>query len=151
VIWRRREARATPSQVARVAVDLVPDRYAGLYLDRAGRIVVGLRDGDEALVAQLRAALPGAALDWFPARFSLAELERVHDRVGADRHELAARGVVISVVGVDVPRNAVRVGLADAPADAARILGERYGEAVRVDPGRVVARPSGRERGAGRL
>jgi nitrogenase molybdenum-iron protein alpha/beta subunit len=108
-----------------------------------GVIFVGFTDAPERRLRELQRGLgPGIHLLAFEARHSLAELERTREKFSGDRAALAAKGITIVTLTIDVKRNVVAVGVTDPNPEVEAVLRRRYGHSVMLRPHRTVARPT---------
>ncbi len=100
------------------------DSFAGMWIDhKSGGVVrVGFTENAQNHLAEIRKRAPYP--DWievFEARYTLAELQQLKDRVSTDMRELE-----LSTVAVAVELNAVEVGAAELTTHLERELRERY-------------------------
>lgn len=68
-----------------------------------------------------------------PVLFTEAELDRKHDEVSRDFDVLASEGIEIVSVGKDISGNAVHVEVTARRPDAAAVVEQRFGSAVRAE------------------
>lgn len=117
-------------QAVREAVNDRPAKFGGAYLDVAGTTLTVLVAGaNESTVAEIRQLVPiGAHVVWLPARFSLAELQRISDEIVVIWQDVGVEQ--ISSVSVDIPRNRVLVAFPVANPELQTRFGATYGDAV---------------------
>lgn len=119
------------------------DTFAGTLL-AGGRLWVGFTSDHERHLSAARAVVskPGQ-LGVFRARFAMAELRQLQQRISHDTTALAAEGIRVSLVAVEVRKNRVVIGVENAE-DAAVVeaLRRRYPpDQIEVNAG-VVMRPA---------
>jgi hypothetical protein len=117
-----------------------PDVFAGLFLAQ-GRLWLGFTaDAARHLVAVRARVDRPDLLRAFVADFAERELRALQERITPDLTRLADEGVEVTMVGVDVRRNRVEVGLRSVGNGAPEALARRYGTAMLVVREGVVLR-----------
>lgn len=116
----------------------IPDDWAGSWVDQArgGIIVIHLADDLEAHRGELaRLFRPDAPIEIRRVEYSLADLSRLADRIGADVSWLDEAGIGYVGVGVDIAANLVAISVLSNAPDAAKLVRRHYGstEPIRVD------------------
>jgi hypothetical protein len=116
------------------------DVFAGLLL-AGGQVWLGFTaDAARHLTAvQARVERPDL-LRTFVADFPERALRSLQHRISADLTSLADQGVDVAMIGVDVRRNRVEVGVRSVGGAAADTLGRRYGTAMLLVRENVVVR-----------
>jgi streptogrisin C len=129
---------AAGRQIPRWAAEarrLFPGSFAGIYMNqRAGGVISIGFTRDAAVRARLILAgsrIP-ARIRIVTARYALARLQAVQRRIDARLSGLAHLGLSVSQTSLDLPANAVLVGLANYSAANARFLRRTFGPAVHV-------------------
>jgi hypothetical protein len=105
-----------------------PETFAGVTLDHANRIMIVYRRPDPALDAHVRAVSSGVHVVFRDARYSLAQMRSVVDRVAGDTAYWRGRG--IGITGA-VPRpdgSGVEVLVAAGGERERQALAARYSE-----------------------
>lgn len=107
-----------------------PDVFAGLLLAQ-GRLWLGFTADAASHLAAVRARVDRPELlRAFVADFAERDLRDLQERIAPDLAQLADEGVDVKMVGVDVRRNRVEVGLASVGTGAPEVLARRYGAAM---------------------
>lgn len=116
------------------AISLTPalekdPHFAGVYIDSKNIIRIGFTFDAQNKVEKLReqVKLPDR-LEAFDAERSLRELENSKSRVVKLSSELAAEGIVISRVGIDIQGNSVDVGVVDLDPEKREIVQRLFGQ-----------------------
>ncbi|MFL6124897.1 hypothetical protein [Actinophytocola sp.] len=104
-----------------------PDSYAGLSLDHRRHVMTVYRRPDPALDAAVRAKSGQVRVDFRDAKFSLAAMRQLVDRIMADRTYWGTRQVSIQTVAPMPDGSGVRVGTLRGAANESALLSERYG------------------------
>lgn len=118
------------------------ETFAGTLL-AGGRLWVGFTSDHERHLAGARAVVRDPdQLGAFRARFAMAELRRLQQRITQDTTVLAEEGIRVSLVAVDVRRNRVIIGVENTEDPAVvEALRHRYPpDQIVIDSG-VVMRP----------
>lgn len=105
--------------------------FAGFYVDQvAGGQLVILSTSPSSLPAV--APPPGTQLTVRTARFSWSELLSLQARIERETQELEDSGLLVASVGLDVVRNAVRLGISNLDSANSEALVSRYGPSLEV-------------------
>ena len=109
-----------------------PD-WAGYYIDQHDRgtpVFLVTATGD-ALPSQLAARTPtGVDVRVRVVEHSMTDLNDLQDQIFADRGRLAAEGIVLTGLGIDVVDNAVEISVERLDESVQMILLDRYGPAL---------------------
>jgi hypothetical protein len=120
------------------------ETYAGLELDHQARRMIIYRKPDPRLETVVRSQNPGVDIVYRDARFSLAEMRVLVERILADQPYWHTQGIEIRAVGPRTDGNGVIVTLSakDIPKGAPA-LKQRYGaDRVTVEEGSIVPMPA---------
>jgi hypothetical protein len=104
-----------------------PDSYAGLSLDHQRHVMTVYRRPDPALDAEVRAKAGQVRVDFRNAKFSLAAMRQLVDRIMADKAYWGTRQVSIQTAGPMPDGSGVRVGTLRGEPGESALLSERYG------------------------
>ena len=131
------------------AVDADHTSFAGIWIDQQaeGTVVIELAPSLSALPASVSSLVPsGAKVRLQTTRYGRDYLEGVANAIGAALKSMRGQGVDALSVGVDVPNDLVRVGVANPTAADQTWLNDHYGPAIEVvaeDPLAQVSLPTG--------
>jgi hypothetical protein len=132
---------AAANTVGPILESRFPDSYAGLELDHSRHLMRVYRKPDPRVDDTVRRSVPNVRVAFGDARFSLAQMRTLANRVWADKDYWRGQDIDIQTVGPSVDGSAVRVGTRRGPADQAA-LSTRYGAGtVTVD--QVTVMPAG--------
>jgi hypothetical protein len=127
-----------------------PDRFAGMYIDQqdAGIVVVLFTGSVAEHEARIRARVhPAARFVVRPARYSLAELEALNERILADREWFLAEGIALGAMEIDVPGNRISIVLSTTDATAVQRVHAHFASGsmlgIAVDPQPLTRLPRG--------
>lgn len=107
--------------------------FAGAWIDQQsqGRIVFQFAGADPAVEEALATRLPAEATsETRHVADTLAKLQDRRDAIVADLDVLHKLGVEVTGVGIDVPRNATSISLAEVTAGRVEMLRSRYGDGI---------------------
>jgi hypothetical protein len=114
---------------------LNPDHFGGMYIDqKAGFVIdVAFTPGLTPPLSDLQSLVPsGVPVRVRTVSHTRAELDALVDAIGNDREYHAKLGIEVVFIATDVRNNVVEVGVRALSANTARLLNDRYGDAIQV-------------------
>lgn len=106
------------------------DTFAGVTLDHSNRTMIVYRRPDPALEARVRSLAGDVRVTFRDARYSLAQLRAVVDRVAADTDYWRQNGVEVTSVAPRPDGSGVEVGVASGGERERQMLAGRYPETI---------------------